>query len=494
MSNNECVRIDPSPLFELSPNLYMQFMEPLGTTDSSVEAAWDFQRDCWREDVLAAVSQLNPPLIRWGGCLSSYYRWREGVGPRAKRVPMFNLLWGGVETNQIGTHEFIDFCRQVGAEPFFNVNFESDGRSRWAEPKKGGLRSAGPEEAAEWVDYCNNPSNTERVKNGAKEPFDLRLWQIGNETSYDPSGYDVETAAKRTLAFARAMRERDPRIELIGWGDSGWARRMLEVAGEHLKYLSFHHMLRPKVDEDSPLKGIESPIDGFEYRRDPAKTWDYLMRIHEIAQTKINRIREQIAGYEVYLTKTEGHFAISGRNRGEVLSTWAAGVANARILNVHERNGDLLKIATQADFFGNRWLVNAIILPTPQHPGGSKPYLMPVARVMQLYRRHMGDAAVTVKSYPPDLDIVAARTGNKIFLHVINTSFDRAVKTSVYIRGMKVRSGRVFEIACDPMCEIDESQPGLFSPVERSMSGDGTLSFPAASVSALELEIEEQNT
>ena len=269
---------------------------------------------------------------------------------------------------------------------------------------------------------------------------------------------------------------------------------MLEVAGEHLKYLSFHHMLRPKVDEDSPLKGIESPIDGFEYRRDPAKTWDYLMRIHEIAQTKINRIREQIAGYEVYLTKTEGHFAISGRNRGEVLSTWAAGVANARILNVHERNGDLLKIATQADFFGNRWLVNAIILPTPQHPGGSKPYLMPVARVMQLYRRHMGDAAVTVKSYPPDLDIVAARTGNKIFLHVINTSFDRAVKTSVYIRGMKVRSGRVFEIACDPMCEIDESQPGLFSPVERSMSGDGTLSFPAASVSALELEIEEQNT
>jgi len=40
--------IDPAPRFELSPYLYMQFMEPLGTTDGSVAAAWDFGRDRWR--------------------------------------------------------------------------------------------------------------------------------------------------------------------------------------------------------------------------------------------------------------------------------------------------------------------------------------------------------------------------------------------------------------------------------------------------------------
>ena len=39
------IRIDPKPLFELSPYLYMQFMEPLGATDGSVEAAWDHLRD-----------------------------------------------------------------------------------------------------------------------------------------------------------------------------------------------------------------------------------------------------------------------------------------------------------------------------------------------------------------------------------------------------------------------------------------------------------------
>lgn len=33
------IQIDPKPVFELSPYLYMQIMEPLGTTDSSVEAA-----------------------------------------------------------------------------------------------------------------------------------------------------------------------------------------------------------------------------------------------------------------------------------------------------------------------------------------------------------------------------------------------------------------------------------------------------------------------
>jgi hypothetical protein len=34
--------IDPQPLIEISPHLYTQFMEPLGTTDASVEAAWDY--------------------------------------------------------------------------------------------------------------------------------------------------------------------------------------------------------------------------------------------------------------------------------------------------------------------------------------------------------------------------------------------------------------------------------------------------------------------
>ena len=127
----------------------MQFMEPLGTTDSSGEAARDFLQDCWREDVVEAARELAPTLLRWGGILSSYYRWKEAVGPVEQRTPMRNLLWGGVESNRIGTTEFVDFCHQVGAEPLICVNFESDGRKRWSNPPGGEMRSARPEEAAE---------------------------------------------------------------------------------------------------------------------------------------------------------------------------------------------------------------------------------------------------------------------------------------------------------------------------------------------------------
>jgi alpha-N-arabinofuranosidase len=105
--------VDPKPLFELSPYLYMQFMEPLGATDGSVEAAWDHVRDQWREDVVDVTRELAPPMMRWGGIFADFYRWREGVGPRDARPSMLNLLWGGIESNQVGTGEFVELCRLV---------------------------------------------------------------------------------------------------------------------------------------------------------------------------------------------------------------------------------------------------------------------------------------------------------------------------------------------------------------------------------------------
>ena len=150
------VLVDPKPLFELSPYLYMQFMEPLGATDGSVEAAWDHLRDQWRDDVVEITRELGPPMMRWGGIFSDFYRWREGVGPRGMRPPMLNLLWGGVESNQVGTGEFVDLCRRAGAEPLICVNFESDGRKQYVNVK-GSVRTADAREAAEWVAYCNDP-------------------------------------------------------------------------------------------------------------------------------------------------------------------------------------------------------------------------------------------------------------------------------------------------------------------------------------------------
>jgi len=470
--------VNPQPRFALSPYLYMQFMEPLGTTDGSVAAAWDFTRDCWREDVIEATKELSPTLIRWGGCFISYYRWKEGVGPRDQRRPMLNLCWGGTETNQVGTHELVDFCRRVGAEPLPCVNFESDGRQRWQRDPKGSIRSAGPEEAAEWVRYCNAVDSPLRREHGRAEPYNVRLWQIGNETSYDRNGFNCETAARRTVDFARAMRAEDPSIELIGWGDSGWAPRMLDVAGEHLQYLAFHHMFNP--DRNVP----DSPLRGIEYRKDPARTWERLMNAASAHEARIRQVREQTEGYDVPLALTECHFALPGRNRCEVLSTWAAGVANARLLNVHERHGDKLKIATLADFCGTRWQVNAIMIPVP----GGKSYLMPVALVMALYRHHTGEQALAVVKAPDGLDVTASRTGGRVYLHVVNTSREKPVTARLTIADMNIQSGAVFELAADPEFEVMETQARRITPARKDLPANGLWTFPPASVSAVELD------
>src|ERR1044071_3905448 len=170
--------VDPKPLFDISPLLYMQFMEPLGATDSAVEASWDYEADDWRKDFVDVTRDLAPGAMRFGGLFSRYYKWRGGIGPAARRPWMRNYVWGGKETNRVGTHEFVDFCRRVGTEPFYCVNFLSDGEKRY------GDRAAGPQEAADWVSYANDPDHRERRANGSAAPLGLKLWQIGNETSY----------------------------------------------------------------------------------------------------------------------------------------------------------------------------------------------------------------------------------------------------------------------------------------------------------------------
>jgi len=474
----DSISVDPKPRFELSPYLYMQFMEPLGVTDTSVDAAWDFGTDRWREDVVEITQELAPTLLRWGGCFCSYYRWQEGVGPMNQRKPMLNQLWGGLYNNQVGTHEFVDFCRRVGADPLFVVNFEADGRKFWAVSPKGDVRSGTANEAAEWVDYCNNPSNTLRRQHGIPDPYRVKLWQIGNETSYDPNGFNVETAAKKTVEFAKAMRKADPTIALIGWGDSGWAGRMAEIAGEELQYLAFHNGFGPGGN-DSPLRGIE-------YRKDPAKTWEYLLKASKAQQALITTMREQVAKYRMPLALTECHFGLPGRNRCEVLSTWAAGVANACTLNVHERNGDVLKVATLADFCGTRWQNNAIMIPVP----GGKSYMMPVAMVMSLYRRHTGTQAVEITGVPDGLDATASRTGDRVFLHVVNTRRTQPVKASFQVRGRKISAGRVYWFALEPEFEVFEYAPERTFPQERALDLRAARTFPAASVSAVELTME----
>jgi alpha-L-arabinofuranosidase len=479
------ILVDPKPLFDISPYLYMQFMEPLGTTDSSVEAAWNYDADDWRKDFVDAVKDLAPGVMRFGGLFSRYYRWREGVGPVAKRPWMRNYVWDGKETNRVGTHEFVDFCRRVGAEPLYCVNFLSDGEQRYKTTAEGD-RSGDAHEAADWVTYANDPDSVERQNNGATQPLNIKLWQIGNETSYGNATFSRDESIAHTIEFAQAMKARDRSIQLIGWGDRGrdaglWAPELLHRAGEHLDYVAIHMMGQSPKRPDTVLKGLR-------YQREPERAWQELLELADAVEKRVSELEESIAMHDarIGIAITEGHLSLSPHNANPILSEWLSAAYHARSWNIYQRHGRRVKIATASDFQGTRWTVNAIMLPVPR--GNSYP--MPVASIARLFKRHNGQQAVAVKSAPSSLDIAASGTGGKIYLHVANLEYSKSVEATFAVDGMTVTGGRVLAIAPEDLRQyVNQDQPDVFQPHEVTLPPGAMPKwrFPAGSVATVEL-------
>jgi alpha-N-arabinofuranosidase len=448
--------VDPKPLFEISPLLYMQFMEPLGTTDSSVEACWDYDTDDWRKDFVDALLDLAPGCIRFGGLFSRYYKWREGIGPAAKRPPMRNYVWGGMEPHRVGTDEFVGLCKRVGAQPLYCVNFLSDGEKRYAAAGRAG----DAREAAEWVAYAK----------------DVKIWQLGNETSYGNQTFTMDEAIGHTIEFAKAMKQRNPAIQLIGWGDKGrdgklWAPEMQKRAGEYLDYIAIHMMGQSPKRPDTVLRGLR-------YQQDPQRAWEELIELSDAVERRVVEIEQACKGA---IAITEGHLSMSPHNSNPILYEWLSAVYHARSMNIYQRHGGRIRIATGADFPANRWTVTSIMVPTPR----GRSYLMPVGAIARLFKRHNGTHGVAVTSAPAGLDIAASRAGSKLYLHVANTQYSRAVEASF----PGTSGGRVFEIAPqDLRAYVNADQPDTFKPREQTLTGS-TWRFPAGSVSAIELDL-----
>lgn len=484
----DMIVIDPAPQYRVSPHLYMQFMEPLGTTDSSVEAAWRHRQKEWRKDFVQATADLAPQVMRWGGILSRYYKWRETVGPREKRVPMFNYQWGGWESNQVGVPEFLELCKTVGAAPLYCVNFRSDGdQALWKEG-----RSADAKEAAEWVSYCNDPSDSLRKSHGQAAPYEVKLWQLGNETSYGKGQFTVEEAAEQTVLFAKAMRERDRSLQLIAWGDRDgrglgkpflWAPEMIKRAGGHVDMVAMHMMGQRPKRKDTVLRGNE-------YQKAPERAWQELQEMADDVEARISEFVQTVRGADKSkgVAVTEGHLSLAPHNANPILREWLTGVYHARCLNSYLRHGETVKIATAADYQGTRWTVNAVVLPVPN----GETYFMPVASVTQLFRKNVGEQGVRVERAPSDLDVVATRTGERVFVHVANKRYSGAVTVSFRVSSSVIAGAKVRAIAPpDLRAYVDADQRKTFTPVEQDL-GRGpefTWRVPAGAVGAVELTL-----
>lgn len=191
-----------------------------------------------RTDVLAALRRLRMPVIRYpGGNFVSGYRWQDGVGPPGERRPRLDLAWHAVDSNQFGSNEFIQFCRQLGAEPYLVVNC-GDGDMR---------------EARDWVEYCNGTQDTTPVRlrhrHGFEDPHGVKYWGIGNEVDgpWQIGHKTPQEYARAFTEFGKVMKWVDPEIKLLAAATSSWredwverGQLLLEQAGHLIDYMAIH--------------------------------------------------------------------------------------------------------------------------------------------------------------------------------------------------------------------------------------------------------------
>src|SRR6478735_404702 len=249
---NAHLTIDPHFVVgPISRRLFGSFVEHLGRCvyDGIYEPGHPASDEHgFRDDVADLVRELGVTTVRYpGGNFVSAYRWEDGVGPRSQRPRRLDLAWHSTETNEVGLDEFARWLKKVDSELMYAVN----------------LGTRGVQEALDVLEYANIRSGTElsdqRVANGAPEPYDIRMWCLGNEMDgpWQIGHGTPREYGRLAVKTARAMRQIDPSLELVVCGSSGaqmplfgtWERVVLEETYDDIDFISCHAYYEP-VDGD----------------------------------------------------------------------------------------------------------------------------------------------------------------------------------------------------------------------------------------------------
>lgn len=301
-----------------------------------------------KQEVYEMTRDLNCGIMRLGGNYISLYHWEDFVGPAVLRPNYINEAWenAGHVHKYFGTDEFIDLCRQLGVEPQICVN----------------MGTGTPEEAARWVEYCNGaidtPMGAARAANGHPEPYGVRYWEVGNEMygSWQAGVCTPEQYAEKFIRFASAMKEKDPAIKLLGCGTAreslvpGWNRKVLELAGAQMDYLTFHMYQGKnffKVDAGTP----------------GAERFQAIVAFAEVAGSIFGEAEAMIRSRDelnhVKLAVTEWNTMYFPNPDLPNAHTLEAAIANASLLNEMMRRSDLVEIANFSDLV-NGWVGGCI--------------------------------------------------------------------------------------------------------------------------------------
>ena len=478
----------------ISRNIYGQFSEHLGRCVS--EGIWVGEDSPIpntrgiRNDVVAALKKLQVPVLRWpGGCFADQYHWMDGVGPRDQRPKRINTTWGGVvEDNQFGTHEFLDFCDQIGAAPYLSGN----------------VGSGTVEELAEWIEYLTAATNSVmsdlRRKNGRAEPWKIPFVGVGNESWGCGGNMTPEFYADNFRRYNEFVKNYPGnRIYRIAsganGGDTNWTDVLMRKVGEGMNGLSLHYYTVPSGNWSH--KGSATQFTEAEWfntlRR--ALDMDEVIARHAAIMDRYDPkkhvgliVDEWGAWYDAEPGTNPGFLYQQNTLRDALV----AGVT----LNILNRHCDRVKMANIAQIIN---VLQAMILTDKE-----KMLVTPTYWVFEMFTVHH-DATLLPSELQgadyefnsekiPDVSASASRDpAGKIHVTLCNLNPNQPAEVACELRGARARklSGRVLTApAMNAHNTFD--QPATIQPAEfsafRITGGGFATTLPAKSVVVLEVE------
>ena len=205
-----------------------------------------------RTDVVDALKKMKIPNLRWpGGCFADTYQWKNGIGLKEKRPKIVNVWWGGVtEDNSFGTHNFLDMCELLGAEPYLAAN----------------VGSGSVTDLVDWVQYVNftgqSPMSDLRVQNGREKPWNVKYWGVGNEAWGCGGNMKPDYYANIYRQYATFMTDsKDAKLFKIASGassnDYNWTEVLMrEIPLNMLDGVALHHYSVIDWNKKGPATGF----------------------------------------------------------------------------------------------------------------------------------------------------------------------------------------------------------------------------------------------
>ena len=438
-----------------------------------------------RRDVVEAVKPLKVPVVRYpGGCFADTYHWKDGIGDRDKRPERWSLIWNEWEPNDFGLDEFMQFAEAAGFEAHITANY----------------LTGSPEEAAQWVEYANGTAQTElgrlRAKNGHPQPYGIKLWAVGNEAQQLCSEMygglvDVHEYAKRFDQYASAMRAVDPSIEVIavgsGPGPLRWNHDLLQLEPDTTNLGVSIYTGDGGREDDFDTKITD--LDHF-YRHVAGESVDFNKQLEDIISSAgghFHAARPLIAVTEFqswWLTeKVDADLRLCN-------ALYLASVYNAVMRHAHEVY--MLELESLVNVQGILEVNQTAVKLTPEYFASL------------VYREHIGANVLattaqspTVSFNPglPALDAIATLSadGKKIYVGVVNRSEDRAINTSVRLKGWAAQAESVQAFEVNGESKVAANPFGDATKVNiqtKPATVDGstiTYQFPPHSVTVIEV-------